>query len=110
MIDVIEIAGAGLVQIVEQAEKGHPRRVRPGQPRQGVAQHADAVGVLGHVFPARAQKGVAAARRMPQHAHLVTEVRQPSELFQRQFYFFFSHSTFICSSRIQGKRAARRDV
>lgn len=40
VIDVVEIAGAGLVQIVKQAEKGHPRRVRtgPGEPGRNPAR------------------------------------------------------------------------
>ena len=56
MIDIVEIACSGFVQIVKRQKKDHARNVRVRQVGQNKADYACAVGMFGHIFMSRPQK------------------------------------------------------
>ena len=76
VVHIVEVAGAGLVQVVEQAQIGHPCWVHVAHTGQHIAHNAHPVGVLGHVFLPGAQKGVARAGGVPQHTDFVKKICQ----------------------------------
>ena len=77
VVDVIEIAGARLGQVMKKAEQNGARGIRSGCAGQRPADDGNAKGMFGHVFPTAAEKLIACTRRKAQHPGFVEKIYDP---------------------------------